>query len=742
MSQIMSDVPSGWCWTTAKQACVHVVDCHNKTAPYSDRGIPLIRTSNIRDGKISLSHTKYVEQQTYIHWSRRCPPEPGDIIFTREAPMCEAGMVPPNTTLCMGQRMVLLRADNHHFLHKYLLYSVLGPHIKKYAKTVAVGTGVKHLRVRDVEELPIPLPPLNEQRRIVAKIEALQERSGRARKALEAIPPLLEKFRQSVLASAFRGDLTKDWREQHPDVEPASVLLERIRTERRKRWEEAELAKMKAKGKVPKDDGWKKKYKEPEPVDRSGLPELPEGWCWASAEELSNPERPVTYGILKPGPHVDGGVPMIRIVDVRSGVLNLSKTHLASTELSDQYHRTLLSGGEVLVSLVGSIGISAFVPNSAAGTNVHRNLAVIATGHYINGKILNYQIKGPLSQAYIRSVATGGNQPLFNLGDLRMLPLAVPPLCEQKEVERHIDSFENTYARARSLVEQSSIQASHLDQAILAKAFRGELVPQDPSDEPASVLLERIRAERDAAEALKKSKGKKPKKAKPQRKPSPRPTKAGKSKQDEAAGQLMKSLRTIAQAQLGDGASFGELEALAMETMDEARTAVSDSSRPRVFFSLANDDQVELVHQALLGLGALDRSLAMREVEGYLRDQGFVDDKTRGDGTTLDHVIARSIKAGMDEGRFDEPYVGYCRAILPNAKDYSPELWRRCVMEAIGDDGADGDETVRRVAEWARENMALEFKRLRKGGVIERGIREALEEMRTHPYRSPDHQRS
>jgi type I restriction enzyme S subunit len=96
----------------------------------------------------------------------------------------------------------------------------------------------------------------------VEKIEALTARSRKAREALEAIPELLDQFRQSVLAAAFRGDLTADWREQNPDVEPAEALLERIRVERRKRWEEAELEKMRAKGKEPTNDKWKAKYKD------------------------------------------------------------------------------------------------------------------------------------------------------------------------------------------------------------------------------------------------------------------------------------------------------------------------------------------------------------------------------------------------------------------------------------------------------------------------------------------------
>ncbi|MGB5631452.1 MAG: restriction endonuclease subunit S, partial [Waterburya sp.] len=134
----------------------------------------------------------------------------------------------------------------------------------------------------------IPLPPLNEQKRIVAKIEALQTRSTAVKEELEAIKPLLDQFRQSVLASAFRGDLTKDWREQNPDVEPADVLLERIRVERRRRWEEAELEKMKAKGKVPKDDKWKKKYKEPVEPDIKTSSLLPDKWSLASFAQVSD----------------------------------------------------------------------------------------------------------------------------------------------------------------------------------------------------------------------------------------------------------------------------------------------------------------------------------------------------------------------------------------------------------------------------------------------------------------------
>ncbi len=147
--------------------------------------------------------------------------------------------------------------------------------------------------------------------------EAIRARSHRAKEALDAIPPLLEQLRRLVLAAAFRGDLTAAWREKNPDVEPAEELLKRIRAERRRRWEEAELAKMQAKGKAPGDDRWKEKYEQPEPVDPSELPDLAEGWAWTTVgllAEVGTGTTPTRSDLS----YYDGGT----IPWVTSGALN------------------------------------------------------------------------------------------------------------------------------------------------------------------------------------------------------------------------------------------------------------------------------------------------------------------------------------------------------------------------------------------------------------------------------------
>lgn len=168
-------LPKGWVSVHLIQLCEMLVDCHNKTAPYSETGTPIIRTSNIRERQFVEKDLKYVDRDTYEYWSRRCPPLSGDIIFTREAPMGEALIIPENCKWCLGQRTMLIRPLHKFVLNEYLLLALTEPHLLERASDKAVGLTVKHLRVGDVENLNLPLPPLTEQKRIVAKAQLLMD---------------------------------------------------------------------------------------------------------------------------------------------------------------------------------------------------------------------------------------------------------------------------------------------------------------------------------------------------------------------------------------------------------------------------------------------------------------------------------------------------------------------------------------------------------------------------------------
>ena len=353
-------------------------------------------------------------------------------------------------------------------------------------------------------ELDALVAPLNEQRRIVSKIEALTARSRRAKEALDAVPALLDKLRQSILASAFRGDLTADWRAKHPDVEPASVLLERIRAERRRRWEEATLAKLTASGKPPKTDAWKEKYQEPEPVDTDGLPELPEGWAWASVEETTSD---VTVGHVgsTQSEYRDSGIPFLRSQNVRANRFSREGLKYVSRKFHSQLSKSRLAPGDVVVVRSGEPGTSCVIPDDLPEANC-ADVLVVRPLPGLEPAVLAHYFNAATRQGLVKKHQVGMAQQHFNVAAIRKFTIPLMPLEEARAVQTlmqgALDRLGNTERIRGTMVSK----LGSLDSTILAKAFRGELVSQDPNDEPASVLLERIRAERESPDAKPKQK--------------------------------------------------------------------------------------------------------------------------------------------------------------------------------------------------------------------------------------------
>ena len=168
-----AEIPEHWAWASLLQVSQAVVDCHNKTAPYVSEGIHLIRTTDIRNGRMDLSSTRKISEETYAYWARRMQPKGGDIFFTREAPMGEAAIVPEGERVCLGQRSMLIRLFPELFSNRFLLCVIQSPSFQSRMIEAAIGMTVKHLRVGGVEDLAIPVPPKIEQERIVAIVDEL-----------------------------------------------------------------------------------------------------------------------------------------------------------------------------------------------------------------------------------------------------------------------------------------------------------------------------------------------------------------------------------------------------------------------------------------------------------------------------------------------------------------------------------------------------------------------------------------
>lgn len=488
-------LPRGWARATVGDLADYINGLAFKPSDWEAHGRPIIRIQNLTGSSRSFNRTTREVEHRYVVAT-------GDILVSWSATLDAYIWVGPEAVLNQHIFRVLPREG---LVDRGLLYwglkQVIG---EMWRGEHTHGSTMKHINRGPFLAHTFNLPPLNEQRRIAAKIEALTARSRAAREALAQVPPLLERFRQSVLAAAFRGDLTAEWRRQHPDVEPASVLLERIRAERRRRWEEAELAAMRAKGKEPANDKWKERYEDPPPLDNSDLPGLPRGWAWAPLELLADPRRPIGYGVVQPGEEGTAvGVPLVRVCDIGDDLdVDCTTLRTISPEIHAAYTRTQLRGGEVLVTVVGTIGRIAVVSDERLfGANVARAVAVVAPLLPGFGEWLGRWLTGPRMQDWLTREGREVARKTLNISSLTRCPVAVPPDGERRAALLRLDAALGQRHTIRAAAQGAHESLALLDQSILAKAFRGELVSQNPNDEPASVLLERIRAEREAAGA-------------------------------------------------------------------------------------------------------------------------------------------------------------------------------------------------------------------------------------------------
>ncbi|WP_146659261.1 restriction endonuclease subunit S, partial [Enhygromyxa salina] len=540
-----AEAPPGWCWTPLVDIA-RLESGHTPSRSHPEwwgGHVPWIgiKDARIHHGMTILTTLECTNDAGLANSAARILPE-GTVCLSRTA---SVGYV-----VVMGRDM----ATSQDFVN-WICAEGLNPEWLKHLfiaenqslHSFSKGTTHSTIYFPEVKAFHICLPPLNEQRRIVAKIEALQTHSDAAKQALDAIGPLLERFRQSVLAAAFRGDLTASWREQNPDVEPASALLERIRVERKARfiaaagdkarataeakaraagkaWTEADAATVVEKARAKAEA----KYVEPEPVDTAGLPELPRGWCWARAEEVSDFITKGTTPDSTSMTQEHGDIPYIKVYNLTmNGALDFSidPTYIDKETHAGPLSRSGCKPGDVLMNIVGPpLGKVSIVPTAYAEWNINQAIVRYRPLGGLCSKYLSLTLlsDSTLVWAQRRAKATSGQLNL-TLEICRSLPVPIAPSPEQKELVSAVNrclNLNDALNQGAAMMEQMV----RLNQSILAKAFRGELVPQDPNDEPASVLLERIRAERAAAPTKKNKKSPRPRKPKTSaHPPSPQP---------------------------------------------------------------------------------------------------------------------------------------------------------------------------------------------------------------------------
>ena len=397
---------------------------------------------------------------------------------------------------------VRFRPDEYDptFAMYYLYFGTITNRFAQYY----TGTTIKHLTGVALSQVQFPIPSVNEQGRIVAKIDELFSDLDAGVAALKRAKANLKRYRAAVLKAAVEGKLTEEWQAEHPAKEPASKLLERILIERRQKWEANQLAKFAAAEKEPPKN-WREKYVEPTPPDTTDLPELPESWCWATLGQLLHGiEGGKSFKCLtRPAADEEWGV--IKVSAMTWGTfLEDEQKAIPPTSAFDPSDE--IRSNDLLLSRCNTselVGATVLVGNCRTKLLLSDKSLRLKVPDLLDRRWLHKVLSSSVARRQLSAMATGTSDSMRNVSQekIESVLLPLPPNDEQEVIVTEVEERISIITASEHQVHSNLLRAARLRQSILKQAFEGNLVPQDPKDEPASLLLERMNAERHARSA-------------------------------------------------------------------------------------------------------------------------------------------------------------------------------------------------------------------------------------------------
>ena len=471
------DLPKGWIWASFGGVADYINGRAFKPSEWEKNGRPIIRIQNLTGSTNTVNHySKLIEDKFLV--------SNGDLLISWSATL--GAFIYKGEEAVLNQHIFKVRP----YIDKIFLFYLTTAYIEELRRKVH-GTGMQHITKGKFEESFIPLPPLPEQHRIVAKIEELFTNLDAGVSSLKKAKAQLKRYRQAVLKSAFEGRLTEEWREAHKgELEPASMLLERIKEERKK--------------------NVKRKYKELPSLDISDLPDLSDGWVWTRLGEIFEVETGSTPRTDVPEYWEEGNIRWITPKDLGK----VSSIYINDTErkITDKGLRScsakIIPPNSIIISTRAPIGYIAILAEAMAFNQGCKGLVKI-NEESVFTYYFYYLLLTKVGE--MNTLGSGSTFKEISKPKIHNLTIPLPSPPEQHQIVSEIERRLSVADETEKTVKQSLKQSERLRQSILKKAFEGKLVPQDPSDLPASMLLERIKEEKAKDEAEKKSKSKRKK---------------------------------------------------------------------------------------------------------------------------------------------------------------------------------------------------------------------------------------
>ena len=478
------------CWAEASLSEVTSQGQYGWTCKASAQGrIKYLRTTDITQGKINWETVPYcqdvpAELNKYeIH--------PGEILISRAGSVGYSALIEDVPINAVFASYLIRFAPSTEVDPRYISYFLKTNEYWQQISEASAGIALSNVNAKKLGKILLPVAPSNEQKRIADKLDALLMRVDACREHLGRIPLILKRFRQSILAAACSGLLTADWRNQNPNIDAAKDQLEKalslVATEYNKASQAAKSDHIIRKPSRPTclddyESAW---------IDDTKIPDT---WFVTPLGKVCRKVTDGTHDTPKPSPT---GVPYITAKHIRERRIDFENSlFLPQKEHDEIFARCNPQRGDVVIV---NIGAGTATP-ALVRVDFEFSLKNVALLKPIKGLLLGeylefYQLH--LKPKVFDEVTRGGAQPFMGLDIIKKIPFNLPPLSEQKEIVRRVETLFAYADRLEAHYQAALAQVEKLTPALLAKAFRGELVPQDPNDEPASELLKRIREEQE-----------------------------------------------------------------------------------------------------------------------------------------------------------------------------------------------------------------------------------------------------
>lgn len=399
---------------------------------------------------------------------------------------------------------------------KFVYYQILT--LKPWLESQSAATTIAIVNKSKFSQAPFKFPSLAEQKIIAEKLDTLLAQVDSTKARLEQIPQILKRFRQAVLASALRGKLTNSWRINNKNSKDISSFKASVKRYRFETWVKEQEEKYKNKGKMPKNDKWKEKYREAITSQEISDKNIPDGWLLEPLDGLVYISARIGWKGLKASEYTAKGPLFLSVHALNYGKeVNLSQAYHISEHRYNESPEIKLRNDDILLCKDGAgIGKLAIVKNLSEPATINSSLLLIRAGKFFVPEYLFYFLSGPEMQNLVKERMTGSAVPHLFQRDVKEFVLEVPPLEEQLEIVRRVEQLFAYADTIEKQVNNALTRVNNLTQSILAKAFRGELTAQWRAENPdlisgensAAALLEKIKAERAASGGKKASRKK------------------------------------------------------------------------------------------------------------------------------------------------------------------------------------------------------------------------------------------